>query len=225
MPRPASGVPTFSDLARAAYCPRQLYHARRDDDRGVPDRVRKRRRLAFRYDDLRDVPATELADLPVDPPPPTYRARLDRLAERPDWPALADPDGRMVDLDGRDCRGVAHKLLDGDPPIPTVVSPGSPPDRGVWEPQRVRAVATALALSWERERPVERALVEYPAHAVVRSVRLTTRNRAAYRGTLRTVRRLDDGDVPARTDDRGKCASCAYREACGVRGRSLRSLL
>ncbi|MFB6161761.1 MAG: Dna2/Cas4 domain-containing protein [Haloferacaceae archaeon] len=218
-------MPTFSDLARAAYCPRQLYHARRDGDRGVPEHVRERRRLAFRYDALRDAPASELADLPVEPPPPTYRARLDRLAERPEWPGLADPAGRMVDLAGRDCRGVAHKLLAGDPPTPTVVSPGSPPDQGVWEPQRVRAVATALALAWERERSVERAIVEYPAHGVVRTVRLTTGNRAAYREVLRTVRRMDDGAVPARTDDREKCASCAYREACGVRGRSLRSLL
>lgn len=44
----------FADLARAAYCRRQLYYARRDPDRGPPPETRARRRLAFRYPELRD---------------------------------------------------------------------------------------------------------------------------------------------------------------------------
>jgi len=87
----------------------------------------------------------------------------------------------------------------------------------------VRAVATAKALAWERERPVDRALVEYPAHGVVRTVDLTTGAKADYRRTLQAVRRTEG--VPARTDDREKCTGCAYRERCGVRTRSLRSRL
>ncbi|MFB6079704.1 MAG: Dna2/Cas4 domain-containing protein [Haloferacaceae archaeon] len=209
----------FSDLARAAYCRRQLYYARRDDDRGPPPEVRARRRLAFRYPEVRDggpVPEAVAVE------PSVYRERIDRLAARDDWAALVAPAGRRVRLDGKDCHGVAHKVL-AAPPRPSVVSPGAPPDRGVWRPQRVRAVATAKALAWERERPVERALVEYPAHGVVRTVELTTRTKAEYRRTLRAVRRT--GGVPPRTDDRAKCGSCAYRERCGVRTRSLRSLL
>ena len=209
----------FADLARAAYCRRQLYYARRDDDREPPREVRERRRLAFRYPEFR-----EGAELPgsVAAPPAVYRERLDRLAARDDWADLVAPADRNRRLDGKDCHGIAHKVL-ADPPRPSLVSPGDPPDRGVWRPQRVRAVATAKALAWERERPVERALVEYPAHGVVRTVRLTTRARAEYRKTLRAVRRIDG--VPPRTDDRGKCESCAYRDRCGVRTGSLRSLL
>jgi CRISPR-associated exonuclease Cas4 len=217
-------VPTFSDLARAAYCPRQLHHARRDDDRGPDDRARERRALAFRYPDLLDAPPARLAALPVDLDPPAYRARLVALTERDDWAAVVDPDARGVRLDGKDCRGVAHKLCD-DPPVPTVVSPGRPPDRGVWAPQRVRAVAAALALAWERRESVERARVEYPASAVVRSVRLTGGNRRRYRRTLRTVRRMDRGETAPRTDDHDKCGSCPYREPCRGRTRSLRSRL
>ncbi|ESS06639.1 MAG: hypothetical protein A07HB70_01360 [uncultured archaeon A07HB70] len=216
-------VPTFSDLARAAYCPRQLYHARRDDDRGPGDRARERRELAFRYPTLADAPPERLAALPVDLDPPAYRARLRALVERDDWPAIADPDARGVRLDGKDCRGVAHTLSEA-PPVPTFVSPGRPPDRGVWAPQRVRAVATTLALAWEREQPVERCRVEYPASAVVRSVRLTGRNRRRYRRTLRTVWRMER-ETPPRTDDHAKCGSCPYREPCRGKTRSLRSRL
>ncbi len=216
-------VPTFSDLARAAYCPRQLYHARRDDDRGPDERARERRALAFRYPALLDAAPGRLAALPVDLDPPAYRARLRALAERDDWSAVADPDTREARLDGKDCHGVAHKLSES-PPTPTVVSPGRPPERGVWAPQRVRAVATALALAWEREQSVERCRVEYPASAVVRSVRLTAGNRRHYRQTLRTVRRMER-ETPPRTDDHAKCESCPYREPCRGRTRSLRSRL
>lgn len=216
-------MPTFSDLARAAYCPRQLDHARRDDDRGPDERAARRRDLAFRYPALVDAAPATLADLPLDLDPPAYRARLRGLTDRDDWPAVARPDARNVALEGKDCRGVAHKVSEGDPPVPTVVSPGRPPDDGVWEPHRVRAVAAALALSWERERRVERARVEYPASAVVRTVRLTAGNRRRYRETLRTVRRTE-GPLP-RTDDHGKCGSCPYREPCRGRTRSLRDRL
>jgi len=238
---------TFGDLARAAYCPRQLYYERRDDDRGPPDRARERIALAYAYPDLRDATDDRLRAAPIDRDPAAYRRAIDRLADRDDWAELAEPSGRRVALRGKDCRGIAHKLLDpagdgsgngdsgdgsdgdgwrgtGDPPIPTVVSPGTPPDRGVWEPQAVRAVAVAKALAWERDarEPVERALVEYPAVGVVRTVRLTTRRRAAYRRVLRTVRSMEG--PPPRVDD-ARCDACDYRGECGVRTRSLRSLL
>jgi len=214
---------TFGDLARAAYCPRQLYYARRDDDRSPPASVRERRALAFAYDDLCDADDAALRSRPVALPPAAYREALSALESREDWRALATDHEREVRLEGKDCHGVAHKVLRRDPPVPTLVSPGEPPERGVWEPQRVRAVAAAKALAWEREREIPRALVEYPAHAAVRTVRLTTGNRAAYRRTLRTVRQIDG--PPPRVDDRDKCEACDYAEECGVRTRSLRSLL
>lgn len=218
---------TFSALARAAYCPRQQYYADRDETDGrPPPTARERQSLAFRYPELRAADDAALAAEPVDRPPVAYRAALDRLATREDWTGLVDPTAREVELTGRECRGVAHKILAGDgsdPPTPTFVSPGRPPERGVWYPQRVRAVAIAKALAWERERSVPSALIEYPAHGVVRRVDLTTRNKAAYRQTVRTVRGMDG--PPPRIDDDTKCSACDYREACGVRSRSLRSLL
>ena len=213
----------FGALARAAYCPRQYYYATREDGDEPPPEATERRDLAFRYPALRRASDAELAAAPVDPSPAAYRGALDRLAARPDWGELIDPAEREVVLSGRECRGVAHKVLAGDPPTPTFVSPGCPPERGVWRPQRVRAVAAAKALAWEREREVPAALVEYPAHGVVRRVDLTTRNKAAYRETVRTVRGIDG--PPPRIDDEGKCEACDYRERCGVRTRSLKSLL
>ena len=215
-------MPTFSDLSRAAYCPRQLYYARRDDDRGPPPETEARQALAFRYDEFRAADDETLADLPIDPSPADYREALDDLSTRPDWEALCEPTEQDYYVEGKDCHGLLHKLLAGDPPVPTVVSPGTPPEQGVWEPQSVRAVAAANALAWEREREIPRALVEYPAVGVVREVELTCRRTAAYRRVLRTVRSMDG--PPPRVDD-SRCESCEYREECGVKTRSLRSLL
>ncbi|WP_129114351.1 CRISPR-associated protein Cas4 [Halegenticoccus tardaugens] len=215
-------MPSFGDLARAAYCPRQLYYAR-GEDRTLPPEVRARKRLAHRYPELLTAPDATLRSLPVERPPGAYRDALERLAARDDWDELIDPLDVDVLLSGKDCRGVADKLLDGDPPVPTLVSPGSPPERGVWTPQAVRAVAAAKALAWERGEEIPLALVEYPAHAVVRDVRLTTRKKAAYRSALSAVRALDG--PPPRLREGDKCGACDYRERCGVRTRSLRSLL
>ena len=217
-----TATPTFTDLATAAYCPRQLYYRRRDDDPGPPDDVAAVRALAFRYPELL-APGTSLADEPVAVTPTQYRSNLGSAKARLDcWTELVDPADRDVLLEGKDCRGVAHKLL-AEPPRPVVVSPGRPPERGVWEPQSVRATAAAKALAWERGRPVKHAVVEYPAHGVVRRLRLTTARKAAYRRALRTVRSLDG--PPPRLDDDARCAACDYRTECGTKTASLRSRL
>ncbi|OTF00563.1 hypothetical protein [Halorubrum sp. SD612] len=225
----------FSDLARAAYCPRQLYYVRRDDERSVPPKARERVDLAFRYDELVDASDRTLRELPLHRSPAAYRRNLDRLREREEYDSLVDPASERGFLSGKDCHGTVHKVLEPDDgaagtdgseqapaPIPTLVSSGEPPENGVWEPQAVRAVGLAKALAWEREREVERALVEYPAVGVVREVRLTLRKKAAYREALRAARSID-GPPPRVDDDR--CDACDYAGECGTRRRSLRSLL
>ncbi|SFR34164.1 CRISPR-associated protein Cas4 [Halorubrum sodomense] len=225
----------FSDLARAAYCPRQLYYVRRDDERSVPPKARERIDLAFRYDELVDAPDRALRQLPLHRSPAAYRRNLDRLRERDEYGAFVDPASERGFLSGKDCHGTVHKVLEPDggtedpagtepspPPVPTLVSSGEPPEDGVWEPQAVRAVGIAKALAWEREREIERALVEYPAVGVVREVRLTLRKKAAYRKALRAARSIDG--PPSRVDD-GRCDACDYAAECGTRRRSLRSLL
>ncbi|MFB6119990.1 MAG: hypothetical protein ABEJ68_02605 [Halobacteriaceae archaeon] len=209
---------TFSDLSTAAYCPRQLYYARRDD-RAPPPRVERIRALAFRYPSILDGAAPTDAAIPA----AEYRRRLRALRDRDPtlWRALTDPAEREPVVTGRDCRGVVHKVLAG--PVPSLVVAGDPPENGVWEPQSVRAVAAAKALAYREETSVERAVVEYPAHAVVRELSLTGRRKATYRRALRAVRSLDG--PPSRIDDDAKCDACDYRETCGVPTRSLRSLL
>jgi CRISPR-associated exonuclease Cas4 len=216
----------FSALATAAYCPRQLYYRRKHEDHEVPEAAARRRALAFRYEELLD-PGRDLRKEPVDVTPTQFRARLSAAKERLDaWPELVDPAGREMLLEGKDARGIAHKVLDGDlPGRPTVsiVSAGEPPDRGVWEPDSVRAVAAAKALAWEREAEVGHAFVEYPAHGVVRRISLGTRRCAAYRHALRVARSMDG--PPPRLENDDRCAPCDYRAECGTRTRTLRSLL
>jgi len=229
---------TFTDLATATYCPRQLYYDRREGDRDPSPEATARIGLAFRYPELRRMDDAELAAEPIDRSPEEYRTALERLAERSDWNALADPPRTRVLLDGKDARGVAHKVFrvadedgsreeDGDPtdgpPVPVVVSPGDPPDQGVWEPQSVRAVAAMHALSWQEGRRIRRALVEYPAHGVVRDVSLSVRRSGTYRRVLRSVRGMDG--PPARLSGSAKCTDCRHRTNCGVTTRSLRSLV
>ncbi len=177
-------MPTFTELARVTYCPWQLYYARRDDERGPPPEVAEIRELAFRYEELLDADDEAIRELPIAVEPNEYRGALELLRERDKWTGLCNPAERGRLLRGRDARGTAHKILPSDPvddpPIPTLVSPGNSPEHGVWKPQTVRTVAAAKALSWEVERDIPRALVEYPAVGVVLTVRSTTRTKAAY---------------------------------------------
>ena len=217
---------SFSDLRTAAYCPRKLYYVRREGDREPPPEVDAVRDLAYRYEDLLAAEDEELAAEPIAPSPTAYRDRLERtrtrLTEHGHWTAVCNPVERDRLVAGRHCRGIVHKVLD-DPLEPALISPGRPPEQGVWEPHTVHAVAAAKALAWEHETPVETAWLEYPAYGVVRRLELTTRRKARYRRALRTVRELDG--PPARTKNRSKCESCSYAAECGVRTRTLRSLL
>lgn len=213
----------LSDLALAAFCPRKLYYARRDDTRSTPDRAEAARELSTRYEHLLASGPGAVPEHQVEPTPAQYletlRATRERLSA---WERLVDPGREAVFLEGKDVHGRVQKVLE-DPPAPVLVSPGRPPPEGVWEPQSVRAVGAAKALAWERETPVERAYVEYPFHGVIRRVDQTTRRKADYRRALRAARSIDG--PPPRVGDDTKCNSCRYADKCGVRTRSLASLL
>jgi CRISPR-associated exonuclease Cas4 len=213
----------FRDVETAAYCPRKLYYKRRQPEpEETPTGVERTREIAFRYEQLLTDDAA-LREAPIAVTPTQFRSHLGSAKARIDvWDDLADPDSRDVFLAGRDCHGVAHKLLAGEPTV-SLAFAGEPPRQGAWEPQSVRLVAAAKALSWERETPVERAFAEYPAHGVVREVDLTTRRRAAYREAVRTADAIDG--PPARVEADAKCRPCEYSDDCGARTRSLRSLL
>ena len=211
----------FSDLATAAYCPRKLYYRLRDDDHATPAAVRERRELAFRYPELID-PDADLSEEPIEPTPTAFRANLGCARELDAWDALCAPARRNAFLEGRESRGIAHKVLT-DPLSVSIISAGSPPEQGAWRPQTARAVAAAKALSWEEGREVGHAYVEYPAHGVVRKLGLSTRRKAIYREAVARAESIDG--PPPRLDDDSKCDPCEYREQCGVKTRSLRSLL
>jgi CRISPR-associated exonuclease Cas4 len=215
---PAAGSVPFSDLALAAYCPRQLYYARRDD-REPPDAHEAAREIATAYDSLPVASEAALATYDLAVEPPEFRSNLAASLDRHD---VASPDETAVYLRGKDARGRAAKVH-SDPLAPSLATPGSPPEAGVWEPQSVRAVAAAKALSWREQTPVDHAFVEYARHGVVRRVDLTTRKKAAYRRALRTARSIDG--PPPRLHDEAKCGACDYREECGTKTRTLGSLL
>lgn len=212
----------FADIALAAYCPRKLYYASRDD-RDPPRAYETARTLARSYPDLLVASDAALTTMNLSVPPPTFRANLRRTRDRLDaWPSLVDPAETDVFLRGKDAHGRVEKVLT-DPLAPVLVSPGEPPPTGVWQPQSVRAVAAAKALSWREETPVDRAFVEYPRHGVIRRAGITTRRIGDYRRALGAARDVDE--PPARLHDRAKCEPCEYADRCGVRTRSLRSLL
>jgi len=216
---------TFRELETAAYCPRKLYYRQRDGPPDVPDEIGDVRQVAFDYERLLTDDEALLA-APVEVGPETFRERLRAVRDRLDaWDELVDPTARDVRLCGKDARGVAHKLLDSGAgaPAPSLVFAGRPPDQGVWEPQSVRLIAAAKALAWERERTVDTAYAEYPAYGVVREIEVSARRTGVYRRAVRTAASIDG--PPSRVDNDAKCGPCDYREQCGVRTRSLRSLL
>ncbi|AHG00673.1 hypothetical protein HALLA_19655 [Halostagnicola larsenii XH-48] len=216
----------FSDLRSAAYCPRKCYYDRRRDERDPPEAVASIRSLAFRYEQLLEADPSALAAEPIKPDPQSYQRTLRRTRSRLEragrWVAICDPSAQSVLATGREVRGIVHKVLT-EPLEPSIVSTGKPPDTGVWESQSVHAVAAAKALAWEHETPIEGVWLEYPAYGVVRRLEMTTRRKARYRQVLRTVRELDGPPARIRNDD--KCAACEYAGECGVRTRTLRSLL
>jgi CRISPR-associated exonuclease Cas4 len=215
----------FRDVETAAYCPRKLYYRHKSpDDEEVPDVVEERRALAFEYEQLLADDA-EIREAPIEITPTQYRSRLGCAKARLDcWDELTDPTDRDVFLSGRECRGIAHKLLDtGDSPSVSLAFGGEPPEEGIWEPQSVRLMAAAKSLSWERETEVKRVYAEYPAYGVVREIEVDARRTAAYRAAVRTADAIDG--PPARTTNRSKCTPCEFRSKCGVKTRSLRSLL
>jgi CRISPR-associated exonuclease Cas4 len=218
---PAPDSVPFSDLALAAYCPRKLYYARRgvDDDLDPPDRHDAASHLAADYDALAVASDAALASYDLAVEPPEFRSNLAASRARH---AVSDPAETAVFLRGKDAHGRAAKVH-RDPLAPSLVTPGRPPEAGVWEPQAVRAVAAAKALSWRERTTADCAYVEYARHGVVRKVALTTRKKAAYRRALRAARGLDG--PPPRIHDDAKCGACEYREECGTRTRTLGSLL
>jgi CRISPR-associated exonuclease Cas4 len=216
----------FRDVSTAAYCPRKLYYRRQQpaDARETPPEVRRRRAVAFRYPTLLD-DDDALRAAPVDVTPTQFRSRLGSAKARIGcWDALVAPAARDVRLSGKDCRGVVHKRFETtEGPSLSLVFTGEPPETGVWHPQSVRLVAAAKALSWEVETAVERVYAEYPAYGVIRPVDVGPRRSAEYREAVQAARRVDG--PPPRVDNDAKCEPCEFREECGVRTRSLRSLL
>lgn len=216
-------MPTFREVAVAAYCPRKLYYRRRasDAELGPPPEVRRIRALADRYPELL-ADRNALAAAPIAVTPTQYRSALGATKARLDaWDAICDPAARGELVEGAECRGRLHKRLPG--PSLSLVFAGEPPENGVWHPQTVRLVAAARALADERDARVDRVYAEYPAHGVIRPVTLDRRRRGAYREALRTARSIDG--PPARTTQTGKCEPCEFSGRCGVRTRSLSSLL
>jgi CRISPR-associated exonuclease Cas4 len=217
-------VHAFRDIETAAYCPRKLYYRRRDPEtEQPPDSVEKRRTLAFEYEQLlRDDQALNQAPIAVTPT--QYRSSLGCARASVDcWEELIAPVEENVFLEGRECHGIAHKLLDTEPASLSLAFTGAPPEQGVWEPQSVRLMAGAKALSWEYETDVERVFAEYPAYGIIRPIAVDARRTATYRAAVRTADAIDG--PPAKTNNRSKCRPCEYRDQCGVRTRTLGSLL
>lgn len=216
----------FRDIEAAAYCPRKLYYRRTTPDEEEPPAiVGERRKIAFNYEQLLD-DREKLRDAALEVTPTTFRSRLGCVRARLDrWEELVDPADTEAFLSGRECRGIAHKILDAEsqPPSLSLVFAGKPPKNGVWKPQSARLIAAAKALAWERETAIEAVYAEYPAYGVIRRIDVDARRSAAYREAVRIADAIDG--PPARIKNEAKCEPCEFRSQCGVETRSLRSLL
>ena len=251
---PEAAMHSFRAVETAAYCPRKLYYRKRSPAEETPEAVTRLRDLASAYETvLADERALQSA--PIEVTPTQFRTQIGRARARlttEEWNALCTPVARDILLTGRECRGRIHKLLhidtDASDSTPdaqerttletdedafdlsdserlslSLVFAGRPPETGVWHAQSVRLMAAAKALSWECQTQIKRVFVEYPAYGVIREIAVDARRTAAYREAVRIADALDG--PPGRTNNRKKCSPCEFQPQCGVRTRSLRSLL
>ncbi len=214
----------FRAVETAAYCPRKLYYRRQSPEEiSIPDAVEQRRELAFNYEHLL-ADEDALAEAPLEVTPTQFRSRVGcAKAKFPEWEQLVNPADRDTYLRGRDCHGIAHKLLNTDDPSLSMVFAGEPPETGVWKPQSVKLMAAAKALSWELQEEIQFVFAEYPAYGVIRRVPVDARRTADYREAVRVADSIDG--PPARVTNRSKCQHCEFAGQCGVKTRSVRSLL
>lgn len=172
---------SLPELKAATYCPdRDQY---RTGDAVASDHPEERRSLAFRYPQLVTAEKPLLAELPIGVPPGTYRHRLRQLRSRSVWSQLTDPADTDRPFETRDCHGTVPKVLES-PTRPVLVSASRPPAHGVWRAQEVAAVAATAGLQADREETVDRAVIEYPGHGVVRSISITPHHRRRYQQAL-----------------------------------------
>lgn len=218
------------ELRRAAYCPRQTYYTRHDDNESeATDVYVAVAELAHQYETFVEDPdealrfAAELADVE----PQTVEEEIDvdealaslrRLrGDDPDlWTALTHPDREQLYVEADGLRGTVDKVSSTDGGyVASSVKAGTPPRRGVWPSQRVEATGVHRLLD-ARFPAAETVHVEFPKVGEVRTLEVDDADRRRVDGLLDLLESMDPDEPPRRTTERGRCSSCSYRERCGV---------
>jgi CRISPR-associated exonuclease Cas4 len=219
----------ISRVRNAVYCGRQAYYESQREACPIPSpETRVLREVAYLYPTVIESPgeavrrACETAGVGVSLDLTDAAGALaDAREKRPSlWETVARPDReeRYVEADGL-C-GTLDKLSFGDDGVTvSLVKTGEPPARGVWSSERVEATAVRRLASTVGE--VRRVVVEYPRVGALREVGVGRDDERALERAMEKLEDIEEGNPPARTDDRAKCEPCDFSEECGVETRSL----
>ncbi|MCD1293598.1 recombinase RecB [Methanocella sp. CWC-04] len=130
----------------------------------------------------------------------------------------------MVFSDRLSISGVIDKVsnIDGKL-IPVVVSASSPPDNGIYGPDRVRLAAYALLLSERCGEEIGQGAVEYVRGWTIRYTDIKNNDIRAVISARNKVKKIREGHMPSENTGK-KCANCEYSSSCKVKVSFLDSL-
>jgi CRISPR-associated exonuclease Cas4 len=112
--------------------------------------------------------------------------------------------------------GRLDRLVKKDPPLPSIIRSGLPPEEGVWRADRLRLAGYALLIEDGRKRRIDSGLVEYPKAGVIREVTIRGIDRSRVLRILDRIRQIKDGRLPDRPDG-APCDLCVLKERCDSR--------
>jgi CRISPR/Cas system-associated exonuclease Cas4 (RecB family) len=120
--------------------------------------------------------------------------------------------------------GAPNKIIKIDEALaPSIVRLGKPPERGVWQRERLLLAAYALLIEEHYDTVVSRGFVEYLRYGVFREVVIRHRERRGVLQILRKIQKIYRSQVMPEMPDNAPCDTCRYDKVCRLTPDTLAS--
>ena len=100
--------------------------------------------------------------------------------------------------------------------VPFLIKTGRSPDAGVWKSDRLQLTAHALLIEEEFDTVVRKGSVEYIREAEIREAEIKPQDRRKVLTITDRIRRIKEGKLPDKTDNKKICDGCSFFEICSV---------
>jgi len=214
---PWSAVPSNMILRELALSISYLEPGAGLEDHLISELRRAEEELPMIYRDMVDLSDLKAAAIDIERTVPLMAAglctKLDQII-----PSEVEVDLRSdrLGLSGR-----LDRLITRDPPEPSIIRMGTPPENGIWKDDRIRLAGYALLLEDAYDQRVDRGFVEYPRAGEIRSAKIRSTDRRRILKIRDRIRQIKEGRLPDRPKN-APCDRCPLAEKCDSR-RSLAS--